>query len=421
MECYTKFKEDKYIVNWQKKVMMAEDENVPINLVSLDAAITQMTAIRSIVFQYFVYLEDICGDFASDNWADVYSQQWKELDADYIALEFGYITLAIETALAEKGCLEVQPMVFAIQAAEDAFFVLQRVLERALSTGDDASIFSVCNKIVEVLDPNQESIVYGTIISQERYKGCHETSDPAASDSSKSMEPSNPGTASSSQEQGADDAKGGNGSGKGKQEEFHTGVGAVVSTIVGEELAEFGGELKGLGMEVASNVVGMGIGFLGNIAGMTPVKEKAYGSSATSSNDETNSNTPTRIASTTKLNGKSPSGSTSNLEELFEKVLEEVDPTAGLTIQDACIRLNSIAAATSSLEALKSSTSEENLQYEFRSIDLINKELERLLKSYNSVLSQETLEMVSVFVTPEFSEKLHACFMKAVSGNLFIE
>ena len=54
-------------------------------------------------------------------------------------------------------------------------------------------------------------------------------------------------------------------------------------------------------------------------------------------------------------------------------------------------------------------------------IDLINKELERLLKSYNSVLSQETLEMVSVFVTPEFSEKLHACFMKAVSGNLFIE
>ena len=190
---------------------------------------------------------------------------------------------------------------------------------------------------------------------------------------------------------------------------------------MGEELAEFGGELKGLGMEVASNVVGMGIGFLGNIAGMTPAKEKAYGSSATSSNDETNSNTPTRIASTTKLNGKSPSGSTSNLEELFEKVLEEVDPTAGLTIQDACIRLNSIAAATSSLEALKSSTSEENLQYEFRSIDLINKELKRLLKSYNSVLSQETLEMVSVFVTPEFSEKLHACFMKAVSGNLFIE
>ena len=104
---------------------------------------------------------------------------------------------------------------------------------------------------------------------------------------------------------------------------------------------------------------------------------------------------------------------------MFEKVLEEVDPTAGLSVQDACIRLNSIAAAASSLEALNSSTSQENLQYDFRSIDVINNELQRLLHAYKSVLSQEAMEMVSVFVTPNFSDKLHDCFMAAVSICFF--
>ena len=438
MECYTKFKEDKYIINWQKKVMMTDNNidvesnsendnsNISINLVSLDAAISQMTAIRSIVFQYFVYLEDVCGDFASTNWTNVYSQQWKVLDADYIALEFGYITKAIETALAEKGCLEVQPMVYAIQAVEDAFFVLQRVLERVLSTGDDASIFSVCNKIVEVLDPNQQSVVYSTFVSQERYKGCYEmlnslippcASSSSTKDSGKGAETLNRyASSSSSQEQGVTDSgvEGNRNSGKKDQEEFHTGVGAVVSTIVGEELAELGGELKGLGIEVASNVVGMGMGFLGNIAaGMTPAKEKT----SSSGDNESKSATPKTSATSSKnkLSIKSPSGSTSNLEELFEKVLEEVDPTAGLSIQDACIRLNSIAAATSSLESLASSTSEENLDYNFRSIDVINSELQRLLHSYKSLLSEEMLKMVTVFVTPKFSNELHDCFMNAVS------
>ena len=144
MECYEKFREDKYIVNWHKKVVQLGDgrgaggeAEVSINIVQLDAAITQMTAIRSIVFQYFVYLEVVCGSFALDSWNTTYSNQWKELDADYITLEFGYITIAVDTALAESECLEVQPAIYVIQAVEDTFFVLQRVLERVLSTGND--------------------------------------------------------------------------------------------------------------------------------------------------------------------------------------------------------------------------------------------------------------------------------------------
>ena len=110
-------------------------------------------------------------------------------------------------------------MVYAIQAVEDAFFVLQRVLERVLSTGDDASIFSVCNKIVEVLDPNQESVVYSTLILQERYKGCYELLNPTSNDSCKGIEPVSPIAKSSSHGQDTNNYEG-NRSGKRSQEEL---------------------------------------------------------------------------------------------------------------------------------------------------------------------------------------------------------
>lgn len=82
MECYSKFKEDKRIQMWHDKMYRVEtSDSLPLNIVALDAAISQMTAIRSIVYQYFLYLEELCGDFARDSWKDVYSLHWKELDA----------------------------------------------------------------------------------------------------------------------------------------------------------------------------------------------------------------------------------------------------------------------------------------------------------------------------------------------------
>lgn len=51
--------------------------------------------------------------------------KWRELDAVYIALEFGYLSNAIKEALVEPGLLEVEKGVFVPQAVEDVFFLLQ--------------------------------------------------------------------------------------------------------------------------------------------------------------------------------------------------------------------------------------------------------------------------------------------------------
>jgi hypothetical protein len=98
--------------------------------------------------------------------------KWRELDAVYIALEFGYLSNAIKEALSESGLLEVEKGVFVPQAVEDVFFLLQRVVERALATGNEGSAFSVGNYIVELLDPLQESKVFRLISLRQTYRGC---------------------------------------------------------------------------------------------------------------------------------------------------------------------------------------------------------------------------------------------------------
>jgi hypothetical protein len=98
--------------------------------------------------------------------------KWRELDAVYIALEFGYLSNAIKEALSESGLLEVEKGVFVPQAVEDVFFLLQRVVERALATGNEGSAFSVGNYIVELLDPLQESEVFRLLSLRQTYRGC---------------------------------------------------------------------------------------------------------------------------------------------------------------------------------------------------------------------------------------------------------
>lgn len=98
--------------------------------------------------------------------------RWRELDAVYIALEFGYIRNSIEEALSEPGLLEVEKGVFVPQAVEDVFFLMQRVVERALATGNQGSAFSVGNYIVEVLDPLQDSKVFELLSLRFAYRGC---------------------------------------------------------------------------------------------------------------------------------------------------------------------------------------------------------------------------------------------------------
>ena len=48
----------------------------------------------------------------------------------------------------------------------------QRVVERALATGNEASAFSVGNYIIEILDSNQESKIYNLLSLRRTYRGC---------------------------------------------------------------------------------------------------------------------------------------------------------------------------------------------------------------------------------------------------------
>jgi hypothetical protein len=104
-----------------------------------------------------------------------------------------------------------------------------QILERALSTGDDSCIFSVCNKIIELLDPEQSSQVYTTVCGEDRYRGLYKGLEANAAAHLSNVQ----GPAGSSLE-AKDDA------------EYHTGVGAVVQAALGAEVAGLATEMVGV-------------------------------------------------------------------------------------------------------------------------------------------------------------------------------
>ena len=211
LECFLKFREDKQLDSWHVRIMEASNSDGvssgSFSIIALDFLLSQMSAMREIVQQYYKFLErafqsiSIDAQNGSANFISITNvgsdtvsfqqavesavegnmelvvslqekNKWRELDAVYIALEFGYLSNAIKEALSESGLLEVEKGVFVPQAVEDVFFLLQRVVERALATGNEGSAFSVGNYIVELLDPVQESKVYRLLSLRQTYRGC---------------------------------------------------------------------------------------------------------------------------------------------------------------------------------------------------------------------------------------------------------
>jgi hypothetical protein len=108
-----------------------------------------------------------------------------------------------------------------------------QILERALSTGDDASVFNICNKIVELLDPEQSSQLYSVVCDAGRYRGLHR----AYSDEKVAVEAvTNAGGTGGVAVASTTDGDG----------EYHTGVGAVVQAALGAEVAGLATEMVGV-------------------------------------------------------------------------------------------------------------------------------------------------------------------------------
>ena len=111
--------------------------------------VTYWSAMREMVNQYYRFVEHTtytppsgvssgCSNLQNEPIEFVSRgelNRWRELDAVYISLEFGYVGYAVTNALLEKGLLEVEEGAYVPQAIEDVFFLLQKVAERSLCTG----------------------------------------------------------------------------------------------------------------------------------------------------------------------------------------------------------------------------------------------------------------------------------------------
>lgn len=172
-ECFEQFKSDKNIENWLKRVFDSEED---LNLVVMDVILAQLAGMRELSMQYQSFLLDTCmlvdiplGDFDA----------WKELDVVYCALDHAYNGIAIQVAVQDCKrslllCAEDDRPVFVLQGVEDAFFIIRKSVDRAISTGSDMILFSVMNRMMELLgherdDQLSSAALLQTILSTRPY------------------------------------------------------------------------------------------------------------------------------------------------------------------------------------------------------------------------------------------------------------
>ena len=153
IECYTQYRIDKNLQHWQDRFANAQHDGIPIT--ALDQIIGQLATMRSVVCRYIYFLRNICNDDAFMKLESREMSGWRELDGYYIALEYHYLAFATKIAAQQDGVIEIQEgEVYAMQAVEDIFFVIQRAIDRAISSGEQGNIYAVCSRVVEILDPD---------------------------------------------------------------------------------------------------------------------------------------------------------------------------------------------------------------------------------------------------------------------------
>ncbi len=199
IDCFEQFKTDKHVLNWQLVLNKANSTSITetdssgddFNIMTVDFILSQMAEMRDVVNYYYKYIANMIGEDLSTPSKDSNSKpictvqemsRWKELDALYVAIEYGYLAYSIKNALRETSLIEVESgSVYAPQAIEDLFFILLRVAERSISTGSEHSMMSICNIIIDYLNPNNNMIstnnnelssIYLFITSRSIYKGC---------------------------------------------------------------------------------------------------------------------------------------------------------------------------------------------------------------------------------------------------------
>ena len=207
MECYSSFHKDRELDKWSKK-LLEEDSNSSISIKSLDFLLSQVASMREIVNKHYIFMhstlspiflrdlinvtDGLSGSSLLNSRSRDYIEEmlivssdemnkWRELDAVYIMLEFGYMKRAVNDALCETLLLEMEAGAHVPQAVEDIFFIFRRSSQRAASTGSEQCVFAIGNKIVEMLrisdnnDPDgfdANELFYKYISSRLTFKNC---------------------------------------------------------------------------------------------------------------------------------------------------------------------------------------------------------------------------------------------------------
>ena len=208
MECVRQFKTDKRLDEWHKKVLLLQQQQQQreqqreqqqqqqqeeaCSIVSLDALLSQIAAMREVVSQYYTFLDSIKlfaapapGGGGNESAPTPASEQptllgivsreersqWRELDASYTSLEHGYLAHTTAEALGQRELLEIERGVLVPQAVEDALYLANRVAERALVAGSESAALAIGLRIVELLDPGlgAEAAVYAFVSDKRRF------------------------------------------------------------------------------------------------------------------------------------------------------------------------------------------------------------------------------------------------------------
>ena len=139
-ECVQTFKRDKELESWTVRLL---DEAVECNVGGLDALVEQVAAMKGMLHQHYTFLYssfhayDVIetkptsaniGTTSSSAYLEpmlIVTQeellQWRELDALYVTIEFGFIQHATKQALQELHLLEIESLVYIPQCVEDVF------------------------------------------------------------------------------------------------------------------------------------------------------------------------------------------------------------------------------------------------------------------------------------------------------------
>ena len=399
IDCFKQFNEDKNLANWQARIRRCVSENQVLNISALDQIIGQLAGMRAVVAQYQLFLSTRC-DFQSLVNHDMV--EWREVDGSYIALEYGYMLGAMREATNVNSLLELQDgRIYALQSVEDCFFVVQRSLERAISTAQKGNIYAICARLVELIDPNQldgdERNVFQILTSKDSFKR-KRFEGKALVEEQQTRLPPPPAPSSRS---------GTSSSANGNTSSPNPPTSATVKESVSSAMEDvFEGNLASGVTTLSSTFAGLAGGFLEVVAPTNqPSPEEEETTLDTQIATAASNTLETFIGALTDDIDNADDGDDSGLRAMLD-LATGIPPTKStsmnatkyprtiLCTEDASLQLNSLAIPINALELVSSLIGEENLGA-VATLDLAREEVNRAKEAYRKLLAKETQAIVA--------------------------